>query len=113
MFTKATVVEVIRPYNIANKKDTKIELKSQQPWTAVTVLFGLNNMAQLADELWVPTMLMLTFELYFRVFFGSNMVLSLLPLDQHEKNAVNDRIGSPTLICHYFQIKEGTIHDQT
>ena len=36
-------------------KNIKIELKSQQPWTAVSALLGLISMAQLADELWVPT----------------------------------------------------------
>ena len=49
MRTEATVVEGTKP--VATKKKLKIELKSQQPWTAVSALLGLISMAQPADEL--------------------------------------------------------------
>ena len=57
MRTEVTVVEGIKPC-CYQKKDEKNELKSQQPWTAVSALLGLISMAQLADELWVPTLLL-------------------------------------------------------
>ena len=54
MRTKATVVEGIKP--CCYQKKIKIDqLKSQRPWTAVSALLGLISMAQLADELWLPT----------------------------------------------------------
>ena len=46
MCTKATVVEVIIP--VATKKTVKIELKGQQPWTAVSALLGLISMVPVA-----------------------------------------------------------------
>ena len=39
------------------KNHMKIELKSQQPWTAVLALLGLISMAQMADDLYVPSLL--------------------------------------------------------
>ena len=50
---EAAVVEGIKPCYYQQK--IKIELKCQQPWTAVSALLGLISMPQLADELWVPT----------------------------------------------------------
>ena len=44
MRTEATVVEGIKPC-CYQKEDEKIELKSQQPWTAVSALLGLISMA--------------------------------------------------------------------
>ena len=52
MRTKTTVLEGIKPCYY--QKKIEIELKSQQPWTAVSALLGLNSMAQLANESWVP-----------------------------------------------------------
>ena len=55
MRVKATVVEGIKPC-CYQKPGKKIELKSQQPWTAaVSALLGLISMAQLTHALWVPT----------------------------------------------------------
>ena len=45
--TKATVVEGIKLCCYLKKKNMKIELKSQQPWTAVLVSLGRPSMAQL------------------------------------------------------------------
>ena len=53
MRTKVTKVEGIKPCWY-QKKD-QIEIKSQQPWTGVSALLSHIGMAQLADELWVPT----------------------------------------------------------
>ena len=53
MRTMATMVERTKP--CCNQKKIKIELKSQLHWTAVLAFLGLISMAQLADELWVPT----------------------------------------------------------
>ena len=51
--TKLTVVEGVKSHCYQRMK---IKLKRQQPWTAVqSSLLGLVSMAQLADELWVPT----------------------------------------------------------
>ena len=50
MRTKAIAVEGIKP--CCYQKKATIELKSQQPWTAVSALLG---MAQLANELCVST----------------------------------------------------------
>ena len=75
MRTKATVIEEIRPNLVPRvsseetlgtrldktlllqeqKKNMKIKLKNQQAPAAVLSLLGLISMAQLADELWVPT----------------------------------------------------------
>ena len=50
MRTKATVLEGIKLCCCQEKKNIKIELKSQQSWAAVLTL-DLISMAQIADEL--------------------------------------------------------------
>ena len=37
------------------KKKNENRTQNQHPWAAVLALLGLISMAQLADELWVPT----------------------------------------------------------
>ena len=54
MHTKAAVVETrIKP--CCYQKKVKVELKSQQPWIAVSALLDLISIEQLADELCVAT----------------------------------------------------------
>ena len=52
MRTKAAVVEWIKP--CCCRKNMKMELKSQQPWTAISASLDAISMAQLADKQWVP-----------------------------------------------------------